>query len=140
MAQLSSDTLSLIQSAAQRLREVVGTLPDDPSLFIEETGIQDRVTLRLILAIQDCISIAAEVVAQSGRPTGGGLAHLFEGLAEREYIPWEMVPGLQESVRLRNKILFDFESVNVNELYDAASQIPEILVEFLTSISGSEDK
>jgi uncharacterized protein YutE (UPF0331/DUF86 family) len=47
-----------------------------------------------------------------------------------------MLPGLQEAVQVRNKILFDYDSISPSELYESASRLPETLVEFLSHLSG----
>jgi uncharacterized protein YutE (UPF0331/DUF86 family) len=138
MYALNPDAVGLVKSSAQRLREVVGTLPETLGDFIADELVRDRVTLRLILAIQDCISIAAEVAAQKGIRPKGGMGTLFETLADEKVIPHEMVPGLQEAVQVRNQILFDFDSIAPKDLFDSASALPETLVEFLSHLAGQE--
>ena len=136
MYALNPDAVALVKSSAQRLREVVGALPETLGDFIGDELVRDRVTLRLILAIQDCISIAAEVAAQKGIRPQGGMGALFETLANENVIPARMVPGLQEAVQVRNQILFDYDSISPSDLYESASSLPETLVEFLSHLSG----
>jgi uncharacterized protein YutE (UPF0331/DUF86 family) len=130
----------LIGVAAKRIREVVDLLPEDPYAYLQDGATQDRVSLRLVLAVQACISLAAEIVSEEGIPAHPGLGGLFESLAEGEYIPYDIVPSLQAAARLRNRILFDFDSVNVNEIYDAARDLPEVLVDFLCHMAGVDEK
>jgi len=137
---MEQSSTELIHTAAKRVREVVDLLPDDPYVYLEDGGIQDRVTLRLILAVQSCISLAAEIVSKNNLAPKPGLGGLFESLAEEGYISYEIVPSLQAAARLRNRILFDFDSVNVNEIYDSARDLPEVLVDFLCLMAGIEEK
>jgi len=139
MHPLNPESVTLVKAAAQRLREVMACLPDTLSAFLENELLQDRVTLRFILAVQDCISIAAEVASQRGLRPDGGMGQLFEALAEDGVLPKSMVLELQAVVGIRNQILFDFDSLHAKDLFEAASEFPEILVTFLSYMSGQEE-
>ena len=139
MHPLNPDSVALVKSAAQRLREVMSCLPDTLGEFLKDESLQDRVTLRFILAVQDCISIAAEVASQRGLRPDGGMGQLFEALANEGVLPRDMVVELQAVVGVRNQILFDFDSLHAKDLFEAASDFPEILVTYLSYMAGQEE-
>ena len=139
MSKLTKEGLGLVSSAARRIREVVEYLPDNPIHFLGDRGIQDQVTLRLILAIQDCISVAADALAKRGAHRTGGLSTLFEQLVGTGDISEELAVALQAAAKFRNQLLFDFDSVNVNQIYDAAREFPEHLVDYLGHMASDED-
>lgn len=134
MIRTQSEEVVLVHSATTRIQKLVTLVPDDPYVFLSDKSIQDRVTLHLILAIQACISVAAEIVANESLATDSGLGGLFESLAQAQIIESDLVVPLQAATRLRNRILFDFDNVNVNEIYDAACTASEVLVEFLVQV------
>ncbi|NUN14891.1 MAG: DUF86 domain-containing protein [Myxococcales bacterium] len=134
MIRIDTDEISLVRSATARIQQLVSLVPDDPRVYLSDNATQDRVILHLILSIQACISVAAEIVANESLETDGGLGGLFDSLANAGIITSALVVPLQMATKLRNRILFDFENININEVYDAACTASEVLVEFLVQV------
>jgi uncharacterized protein YutE (UPF0331/DUF86 family) len=132
-----SEVQRLVRDAARRIRALVSLVPDEPLEFTADVGVQDRVAFHLILSIQAALNLAAELARHHRADPSAGLGGLFESLASAAVIPWELVAPLQAGVRLRNRLLFDFDSVNANEVYDAARALPEALVDFVAHVAGT---
>ena len=138
MIAISPETAALLASAATRFREALTTLPDTRKEFLADSHTQDVVAFRFLLGVQDCLSATAEVVASRGIRPRGGMGALFSSLSDLGILEPEHVVRLQNGVQFRNQLLFDFDSVKAEELYDAVPDLSEAFIEFLSILSGSQ--
>ena len=137
MIPISPDTASFLVSAAARFREALEHLPDSKSQFLSNSHVQDVVAFRFLLGVQDCLSAAADVVAARGIRPRGGMGALFSALGELGILESSHVVQLQIGVQFRNQLLFDFDSLGEEEIYDSIPELSEAFIEFLTILSGS---
>lgn len=135
MRQMSNDkAYELRKCAAQRIRDLMVLVPDDPVVFLKDRAIQERVTFHFVLAIQGCLSLAAEIVTDQKLELLPGLGGLFEALVEEGFVDEKHLSKLIEAAKLRNRILFDIEGLSPNMVYDAVCQLTDTLVSFLEEL------
>ncbi len=90
--------------------EVILSKPYDPST--SDVRELDLASFYLLLAIQECIDLAAHWVADEGWPTPDHAAGAFDVLAQKEAISRELATSLRAAAGLRNRIAHGYAGVD----------------------------
>lgn len=126
--------LAKISQVRRHLRRVRDRLPRSEETLLADEDLQDVVVHNLWLALQNCIDIAAHVVADEGLGQPSGLAELFDLLGQHQIIPTELVAPLRKAAGLRNIIVHEYVRVDIALIYRIASAGVSDLETFLLAI------
>ena len=137
MIPISPDTASFLVSAAARFREALEHLPDSKSQFLSNSHVQDVVAFRFLLGVRIAFLPQPMWLLHVVFVPVGGMGALFSALGELGILESSHVVQLQIGVQFRNQLLFDFDSLGEEEIYDSIPELSEAFIEFLTILSGS---
>jgi uncharacterized protein YutE (UPF0331/DUF86 family) len=101
-----------ISLAASRLERAEDILSRPPEEFLVDEEQQHLASFYLMLAIQECIDLAAHWVSDEGWDLPENTASLFEVLARRQAIDRALAVSLGQAVGLRNRIAHGYASVD----------------------------
>lgn len=110
-----------ISLAAYRLDKAESILSRPPEKFLADEAQQDLASFSLLLAIQECIDLAAHWISDEGWDPPQEASSLFDVLASRQAIDRALAVGLRRAVALRNRIAHGYSSVD-HELIQAEYQ------------------
>jgi uncharacterized protein YutE (UPF0331/DUF86 family) len=86
--------------------------------FIKDKDLQSIILFNLIQSIQTCIDIGTHVVSDSGWEMPGSQAEIFEALSENKIIPKQLSRKMIQMVGFRNRIIHEYEKVDLRIVYD----------------------
>jgi uncharacterized protein YutE (UPF0331/DUF86 family) len=132
----SSELPLLIERTALRVRAWVELIPDDVRVYLSDRSLQERLALHLVLAMTACTAVAGEIARSRAQGRVLGLADLFGALHAEGLLSENLAAKLEQAARLRNQLLFDWDSVNVHTIFEASLTVPDSIVECLTALSG----
>lgn len=101
-----------ISLAASRLDKAEALLSQPPEEFLADEAQQDLASFYLLLAIQECIDLAAHWLSDKGWDPPENAASLFEVLASHQAIDRELAVSLGQAVGLRNRIAHGYSSID----------------------------
>jgi|SRR5215203_3024985 len=101
-----------VSEAASRLDKAEGLLSQPPEEFLASDDQQDLASFHLLLAIQECIDLAAHWIADEGWDPPDKTSSLFDVLASRKAIDRDLANSLGKAVSLRNRIAHGYSSVD----------------------------
>ena len=101
-----------ISEAASRLEKAESLLSQPPEEFLANDDQQDLASFHLLLAIQECIDLAAHWISDEGWDLPAKTSSLFDVLASRKAIDRDLAKSLGQAVSLRNRIAHGYSSVD----------------------------
>ena len=107
--------ISYIVSKLERLKNLGRP---SKNKFFNSQDLQDMVLHNLQLAIQACIDIGVHIITDEGWGTPGSFSDVFYKLEEREVINRELNEQLVRMVGFRNRIIHDYEEIDLNIVYE----------------------
>jgi len=112
---------SVIRRKIDRIEEHLRRIKAIPLMplenFLKDTISQDVLLFNLIQAIQNCIDIATHVVSDEGWGMPGTQSETFEILGSKAVISKELVQKLIAMTGFRNRIIHEYEKLNINLVY-----------------------
>ena len=86
--------------------------PDDAATLAADADAQDIVALNLTRAVQQCVDIAAHIIAERNIPAPETMGQGFERLAQTGVITPELAIRMKHAVGFRNIAVHNYEAVN----------------------------
>lgn len=126
-----------IASANSRLEQVDELLGDELEEFLADVRGRDLTAFYLQLAIQDCVDLATNWVAEAGWPPPEDAGSAFGTLADHDLISRNLATFLREAVGLRNRIAHGYATVDHERLYREARDGTPRLKQFLAKIADA---
>ena len=126
------DLVSRKLSRAGAWLDDAATILQRPSTDVSRQE-QDVATFYLMLAIQECIDIAAHWVADEGWGSPDDAAGAFDVLAERSVIERDLASALHGAVGLRNRIAHGYAQLDHDRIREDAATGIARLREFLST-------
>jgi len=132
---------AVLESKLAALRRCVERLeakrPQTIDALLEDIDLQDIVAVNLERAIQQCVDIAARVVATRSETTPSSMAESFTSLAHLEIIDANLAQRMRKAVGLRNVAVHLYQSIdweivfhvlwnNLDDFRDFAARILEL--------------
>jgi uncharacterized protein YutE (UPF0331/DUF86 family) len=108
--------------------------------FLADAQGRDLTAFYLLLAIQECIDLAAHWVADAGWMPPDDAASTFDTLAARGVLSTELASRLRAAAGLRNRIAHGYASVDYARLHRAATAGVPDLEQFLALIAAAADR
>ncbi len=86
--------------------------------FIKDKDLQSIILFNLIQSIQTCIDIGTHIISDSGWEMPGSQAEIFETLSGNKIIPKQISKKMIKMVGFRNRIIHEYEKVDLRIVYD----------------------
>lgn len=126
-----SRKVSYIEEHLRRIKELPLTSLD---VFKKDTNIQDILLFNLTQAIQNCIDIAAHIVSDEGWGVPGTQSEMFDILAEQGVISRELGERLITVVGFRNRVIHEYEKLNLDIVYKVWQERIKDIEEFAFAV------
>jgi uncharacterized protein YutE (UPF0331/DUF86 family) len=107
-----------ISQIEEHLRRIRTLPPQSIETFKEDTVTQDVLLFNLTQAVQDCIDIATHIVSDEGWGMPGTQTEAFDILGEKGVISKEIVQKMAAMVGFRNRVIHEYEELNLDIVYD----------------------
>ena len=107
--QLIAQKLEALRYCITRVKD---KCPDDAATLAADADAQDIVALNLTRAVQQCVDIAAHIIAERNIPAPETMGQGFERLAQTGVITPELATRMKHAVGFRNIAVHNYEAVN----------------------------
>jgi uncharacterized protein YutE (UPF0331/DUF86 family) len=124
--------IASVRDAVTRIREV---LPREPEAFLADRTRREVTILNLFVALQECLSLAAHWLADSGLDVPQGYAQVFERLGERGVIEAELAARLAAASGLRNLVAHRYGVLDWRRIHEIASTQLDDLLAFCDALA-----
>ncbi|NLJ26495.1 MAG: DUF86 domain-containing protein [Deltaproteobacteria bacterium] len=125
-----------IDAGRRHAARIVEKRQVDLPAFLKDLDRQESILFNFQMAIQNCIDIAAHVVAEEKLGIAGSTNELFYLLEENGIIPPVLAERMVQAVGFRNLIVHEYGRVNLEIVYRAARENLDDLLEFMQVILG----
>lgn len=123
-----------VSSIEEHLRRIKALPLTSLDLFKKETSIQDILLFNLTQAIQNCIDVAAHIVSDEGWGVPGTQSEMFDILAEQGVISRELAERLIAVVGFRNRVIHEYEKLNLDIVYKVWQERLKDIEEFAFAV------
>jgi uncharacterized protein YutE (UPF0331/DUF86 family) len=124
--------IAAIRDAVARIREV---LPDTADAFGADRTAREIVLLNLFVALQEAIALATHWLADEGWDMPQSYGDAFMVLADRHVLEHRLANRLRAASGLRNLIAHQYGAVNVDRIFELASNDIEDLLSFCSQLA-----
>ena len=132
---LDPDLIALKAAAVRRhLSRARHKAGDSLARFKKDLDRQDIVVLNLQQAIQNCIDIAAHIVAENDLGVPGSTSEMFYLLEESGCLPMEITETMIRAVGFRNLIAHEYSRLDLDRVYEVARRDGNDLNSYLAAI------
>lgn len=121
-----------ITDAVQRLREF---LPPTAEQFTSDRTATEIVVLNLFVAIQEVLSIATHLLADSGLAVPAEYAEVFAALGKHSIIDRALAQRLARAAKFRNLIAHQYAKIDPLLVYGVATHDVDDLLEFCRAVT-----
>lgn len=119
----------------RHLTRVASRLPASPDDFLPSTDASDAVILHLWQATQVVIDLAASACAQFNLGTPATYADAFRRLRSADVLPAPLAERLARAAGFRNVIAHAYDDLDMRRVWQAASEGPADLRQFLAILA-----
>ena len=102
--------------------------------FLNDIDRQESISFNLHMAIQNCIDLAAHIIATEGLGVPGSTSEMFYLLEEYEFIDHQTAENMVKAVGFRNLIVHEYGKMDLKKIFSIAHQDINDLNQFLKSI------
>jgi uncharacterized protein YutE (UPF0331/DUF86 family) len=124
--------VAAIRDAVARIRT---TLPEDVRAFEEDRTLREVVILNLLVALQECVSLATHWLADAGQDVPGSYRDIFLALAERGALPAALARKLAAAAGFRNLVAHQYGVLDPSRVHSMATSELDDLIEFSDVVS-----
>jgi len=128
--------IAAVRDAVARIREVV---PREPGAFLADRTLREVTILNLFVAIQECLSLAAHWLADSGLDVPQGYGQVFERLGERGVIAPDLAARLAAASGLRNLVAHRYGVLDWRRIHEIATTRLDDLLAFCDALAERSD-
>lgn len=103
--------------------------------FLQDLDRQESVLFNLQMAIQNCIDLAAHIVAEEGLGVAGSTNELLYLLEEQGYIGQDITERMIRAVGFRNLIVHEYGKLDLEMVFRVSHEDVEDLERFCRELS-----
>lgn len=126
-----SRKVSSIEEHLRRMKALPSTSLD---VFKKDTNSQDILLFNLTQSIQNCIDITAHIVSDEGWGVPGTQSEMFDILADQGVISKELGERLIAVVGFRNRVIHEYEKLNLDIVYKVWQERLKDIEEFVFAV------
>ena len=109
--------LSKMESLRHCVERIQTRMPASAMALAEDYDLQDIVSINLERAIQQCVDIAAHILADLNLPAPISMAASFDELRTAGFLPEELATQLKKAVGFRNISVHAYQDIDWNVVY-----------------------
>ncbi len=121
----------LVKKHLRRVKEKHG---DSFEAFLEDLDRQDIIAFNLHTAIQNCVDIAAHIIAEEGLGVPGNVNEMFYLLEENGYLPAVVTKNMVKAVGFRNLLVHEYAKIDLKKVYDITQHYLQDLNDYLAAV------
>jgi len=121
---------SKIASMQKHLDRIKAKSNVDLREFLQDIDRQESVLFNVQMAIQNCIDLAAHIVAEEGLGVAGSTNELFYLLEEQGYIGQELTDKMIRAVGFRNLVAHEYGKLDLEVVFRVCHEDAKDLEEF----------
>ena len=103
-------------------------------VFRKDIDLQSIVLFNLIQSIQASVDIGAHIISDSEWGVPGSQADIFEILAQHKIISKQLSQGMIKMVGFRNRIVHEYEKIDLRIVYDVWQKNSKDVDKFCKSV------
>lgn len=126
---------SKISSMQMHVDRVKAKRDVDLSQFLQDIDRQESMLFNLQMAVQNCIDLAAHIVAEEGLGVAGSTNELFYLLEEQGHIGQELTEKMIRAVGFRNLIVHEYGKLDLEVVFRVSHEDVEDLERFCRELS-----
>jgi uncharacterized protein YutE (UPF0331/DUF86 family) len=123
--------VSSVEKHLRRIKELPQISLDE---FSNDANVQDILLFNLTQAIQNCIDIAAHIVSDEGWGVPATQSEMFDTLVEKSVISRELAKRLIAMVGFRNRVIHEYERLNLEIVYRVWTERLTDIEEFVSNV------
>jgi uncharacterized protein YutE (UPF0331/DUF86 family) len=104
--------LTKIESLRKCIARIEEKRPADSSILHSDLDLQDIISVNLERAVQQCVDIAAIIIADTENPPPATMSSSFTMLAEYGYIDHDLSENLRSAVGFRNIAVHEYYKID----------------------------
>lgn len=124
--------IAAIRDAVTRIR---GVLPAEQKKFLADRTSREVVALNLLVAIQECLSIATHWLADEGWTVPQSYREVFASLADHAVLDQSLATRLSSAAGLRNVIAHQYAALDWKRIHEAATESLDDLIAFCDTLA-----
>ena len=124
--------IASVKDAVTRIRAV---LPASVDAFASDRTSREVVVLNLFVALQECVSLAAHWLADSGVDVPAGYREMFLMLASEGALDRSLAERLAAASGLRNLIAHQYGALDLARIYEIAASNLDDLQDFCEALA-----
>ncbi len=113
--------LTRIESLRKCIRRIEEKRPADSSILHNDPDLQDIISVNLERAVQQCVDIAAIIIADTESPPPATMSSSFVMLAEYGYIDHDLSEKLRKAVGFRNIAVHEYYKIDWEVVFSIIS-------------------
>lgn len=133
-----------IQDKLLRLREsikVLEELKDEPkNIFLNDPKINGAAMFNLIISIEIIVDIGNHILSEVFQKPASTYKDVIVFLGEAEVLPKEFAEENKDMADFRNKLIHDYDRVELEKVYEYLQKAPDTLNEFAKYFINFLDK
>jgi uncharacterized protein YutE (UPF0331/DUF86 family) len=102
--------------------------------FLGDLDRQESVLFNLLMAVQNCMDIAAHVISDDELGVADSTNEMFYVLQENGYLTPELTEKMVAAVGLRNLVVHEYGKIDLTKVYQIALKDIDDLEEYLRAI------
>ena len=126
--------LAKVGLVRKHLTRVEAKAKTDLKTLLEDLDRQESIAFNLQLAIQNCVDIAAHIIAEEGYGVPGAASELFYLLQENGYLSADLTEKMIGAVGFRNLIVHEYGKMDLTRMFEVAQQDAKDLNDSLATI------
>jgi len=123
-----------ISQIEEHIRRIMALPHLSHDAFGKDTVTQDVLLFNLTQVIQDCIDIAAHIVSDEGWGMPGTQSEAFDILCDKDVISRDMAEKLIAMTGFRNRVVHEYEDLNLDIVYDVWQKSLKDVKEFCLAV------
>jgi uncharacterized protein YutE (UPF0331/DUF86 family) len=106
----------------------------DLKTFLSDTDRQDIVAFNFQSAIQNCIDVAAHVIASEGMGVPGSIGDMFYILEERGLLTHRVTEKIVRAVGFRNLLVHEYGKIDLKRVHRYSEENLKDILEYLNEL------
>ena len=121
-------------SIQKHIKRISAKSAVDSASFLKDIDRQDVIAFNLHLAIENCIDIAAHIIAEENFGVPGSASDMFYLLEENSFVSPKLTEKMVKAIGLRNLIVHEYAKIDVKRLYQIVKMDLGDINDFLAAI------
>jgi uncharacterized protein YutE (UPF0331/DUF86 family) len=125
-----------LESLRRCVQRIVEKTPSTPQILESNFDLQDIISVNLERAVQQCVDIAAHILADFDDVSGQSAASLFHDLALKGFVSTEIADKLSRAAGFRNLLVHRYATIDWKRVFESLQREVVCFSSFAGEIAG----